>query len=194
MINDKKAFKKQIVVLLLLGTVAVLGIVVLRRPTGAVRSDPLRFELQVREPTSNSEAQISVIVSNASSQTLVYQADIRQPTFHLIFWNGNTWITQYGTPTFGGSYSSIAPHGVKRGVVDLPDNAKMVRVGMDYVSLSGKGELAWRLPRGGWPRKLFDPIGTWLMEQDGDFRNPSNSWSESIQIVHSSNHIEGIQN
>jgi len=165
-------------VLAILGVMGIISWWIISSPP----SPPLKsidFKIIPVLSTNTFSRQYLVTVSNASEYPLQYTGDGKKLWFHIAFASNNIPRNEYRRTDFG--YTGLfAPHEVKTDFVSIPVEVKKFKIGIEIISLTWRGKLAWQ-SIGSRFSDALRPLTLYLIQQD-EKRRSKTEWSDDYVL------------
>ena len=170
--------KVVLITLILVVVVGIFGVVLLNPPSMPPKS--LAFTIKSTRSSNNSPTTISVLLSNASQYPVLFKAGSDQPWFRIAYLSNGVW-TQSSLRTPDGGERILRTGESAASMIEVPESAGAVRVGLSITSLTWRGRVAWWLLVNQ-SQTVFGLVESFLASIE-ERRRSTNEWSNIFVIA-----------
>ena len=131
---------------------------------------------------SNGFRTCNVVVSNVSDYSVEAGGGSDTLWFEIAYLTNEVW--QYShVHTVDGGLAYMAAHSAERkNLIKIPDTATALKVGLNFTSLTWRGQLAFRIAGGPFGGRVLRTVTGFLLLQD-EKRRTKTEWSDEFHLV-----------
>jgi hypothetical protein len=124
-----------------------------------------------------------VLVSNVSEYPLNFSWNEKVACFDTAYLSNSNWLHQYNGGV-GRGLILLAPHGVRKSLIEVPDSATRLKLGLQFTSHTWRGQIVWHFA-GSSVLDDMKPVAGFLMLQDDKRRKTE--WSDEYLLTPNTN-------